>query len=137
MNDKIFIDTNIWVYLYSRNSKSHSVNKFIESNFDRIVISTQVLNEFFNVLAIKLKLKSKEGVKDIIQDLIYNFTVSVITTEIIINAIDISIKYQFNFFDGLIIASAMDEGCTQLITEDMQDGQVINNTLTLVNPFLK
>ena len=134
MNDRIFIDTNIWIYLYSKDRKSQSVKKFIESNFDNIILSTQVLNEFYNVIAIKNKLKSKEDAKVIIQDLIDNFIISVVTNKTIIIAIDISIKYQYSYFDSLISASALEEGCTQLVTEDMQDGQLINNTLTLVNP---
>jgi predicted nucleic acid-binding protein len=59
MIDRIYIDTNILVYLYSETGiKSVKVRKLINSDFNQIVISTQILNELFNILAIKLKLKT-------------------------------------------------------------------------------
>ena len=50
-------------------------------------------------------------------------------------AVAISTKHGFNFYDSLIIASALEAGCTTLMTEDMQHGQVIEGRLTICNPF--
>jgi predicted nucleic acid-binding protein len=36
----------------------------------------------------------------------------------------------------MIVASALLAGCVTLLTEDMQDGQVIDGQLTLRNPFV-
>jgi len=44
------------------------------------------------------------------------------------------ISYRYGFYDSLIIAAALEAGCTRLLTEDMQDGQRIE-TLTIENPF--
>ena len=46
------------------------------------------------------------------------------------------VKYDFQVFDGIIIAAALESNCDILYSEDMQDGQVIENTLTIVNPFI-
>ncbi|MDR1785672.1 MAG: hypothetical protein LBR23_04320 [Spirochaetaceae bacterium] len=43
-------------------------------------------------------------------------------------------KHQFSFYDGLIVASAMECQCALLFSEDMQDGQVIQG-VTITNPF--
>jgi len=45
-------------------------------------------------------------------------------------------RYQFSFYDSLIIASALEAGCITLYSEDMQHEQVIEKRLTIRNPFL-
>lgn len=40
-------------------------------------------------------------------------------------ALDVQERYGFSFYDSLIIASALEAGCTHLLTEDMQHGQRI------------
>lgn len=135
MSDKIFIDTNVWVYLFSEDKKSNFARDLIESNFDNIVISTQVLNEFFNVIANKHKLKSKEETKLIIEELINSFEVTVVDTNAILKAIDVSIQFQLSYFDSLMVASAFIENCYKFHTEDMHSGLIINESLEIVNPF--
>jgi predicted nucleic acid-binding protein len=44
-------------------------------------------------------------------------------------------RYRFSFYDALIVAAALESGCTTLFSEDLQDGQVIDQTLTVRNPF--
>jgi predicted nucleic acid-binding protein len=135
MKGKVFIDTNIWIYLYSDDKKSLTASKIVESNFKNVVISTQVLNEFFNVIACKHKIKKKEKAKDIIKDLIENFSVSIVDNDIILKAIDITTELNYSYFDSLMIATALADNCSILYTEDMHNGQVIEKTLTIVNPF--
>ncbi|MCF8370013.1 MAG: PIN domain-containing protein [Bacteroidales bacterium] len=98
-------------------------------------MSTQVLNELVNVLAYKLRVKTKEETREIISDLMETFEVSIITNQMIVKAIEISIKYQYRFFDSLMISCALEKGCKILYSEDMQDNQVIEDTLTIINPF--
>jgi len=66
MSDRIYIDTNILVYLYSNDSKSIIAKSLIDKHFDDIVLSTQVINEFVNVIVYKRKLKTREDCKQII-----------------------------------------------------------------------
>lgn len=135
MNDKMFVDTNVWVYLYSDDNKSKIAKTIISSNFENIIISTQVLNEFFNVISHKNKIKSKQEAKVIINDLSENFLVSVISTSTILHAIDISIDYQLGFFDSLMLSSAIEENCPVFYSEDLHSGLVVGNSLTVKNPF--
>lgn len=44
-------------------------------------------------------------------------------------------RYGYSHYDSLILATALMIGCDTLYTEDMQHGQVINQQLTLLNPF--
>jgi len=54
----------------------------------------------------------------------------------ILKACEIAARYQFSFYDSMIVAAALESNCEILYTEDMQHNQIINNTLTIINPFL-
>jgi predicted nucleic acid-binding protein len=43
----------------------------------------------------------------------------------------------YAIYDALIIASALEAGCGTLLSEDLQDGQLIDGRLTVRNPFAK
>ena len=58
-----------------------------------------------------------------------------ITDTTLIGAIDIHTSLGFSFWDSLIIKSALENGCETLYSEDMQHGQLIDNRLTVINPF--
>lgn len=51
-------------------------------------------------------------------------------------ALTITERYGFSIYDSLIVATALEAGCSTLYSEDMHHGQVIEERLTLVNPFL-
>jgi predicted nucleic acid-binding protein len=44
-------------------------------------------------------------------------------------------KYGYSYYDSLMVASALENGCEYLLSEDMADGQVIEGTLTVRNIF--
>ncbi|NWF99318.1 MAG: PIN domain-containing protein [Nitrospirae bacterium] len=137
MNDKIFIDTNLWIYLYadaSDREKTQKISGLIDKHFEDINISTQVLGEVFNVLT-KKALKEKEEARQMILDLVSNFSVAEILQPSVMKAIDLSILYGYSYWDSLILATAIDNGCSILYTEDMQDGQVVDGKLKILNPF--
>ena len=51
------------------------------------------------------------------------------------NAIKIKEEYKLQFYDSLIIATALENSCSILYSEDMQHGQIIENSLKIINPF--
>jgi predicted nucleic acid-binding protein len=51
-------------------------------------------------------------------------------------ALDIQARYHYGFYGALIIAAALEAGCTRLYSEDLQHGQLIER-LTIENPFLE
>ena len=142
MKDKIFIDTNIFVYavLKPRNKldeKKHFQANALLSNIRElnVVVSVQVINEFYNSLL-------KHGVDDKkIQKKLYQIIdvvlVVPLTLDIVMKSWSIKTKYKFSYWDSLIIASALENNCSILYTEDMQNGQVIEGRLKIVNPFNK
>jgi predicted nucleic acid-binding protein len=62
--------------------------------------------------------------------------IAIVTSPLIQNALSIKEKYGFSYFDCLVIASALEMKCKFLYTEDLQDNQIIENTLIVKNPFL-
>ena len=52
-----------------------------------------------------------------------------------LRALDLRERYDFSFYDSLIVAAALEAGCTRLYSEDMQHGQQIRH-LTIYNPFV-
>jgi len=135
MNDKIFLDTNILIYCYSftepvKQSKAQSV-----VNSSNTIISTQVLKEFANILYKKFKL-SWDEIDDAIHETTDNFEVHINTPTSIRRACVIADQYGFSFYDSLIITAALESNCHKLYSEDMQSGQIIEQTLTIENPLL-
>lgn len=49
--------------------------------------------------------------------------------------LNVQSRYGFGFYDALMIAAALEAGCTRLQTEDLQHGQQIEGLL-IHNPFI-
>ena len=136
MADKVFVDTNILIYSYSEDEVEKQIvaSKVLEDYSETIIISNQVINELVNVLFKKFKLSSNDIENTILElDTFIQIVDFNITTQI--KAVRIKEKYKLQYYDALIIATALENGCTILISEDMQHHQVIDNVLTIVNPF--
>ena len=58
-----------------------------------------------------------------------------ITAELHGAAREIAEKHSYGIYDGLVIAAALDAGCSVLYSEDLQDGQRVGGQLTIRNPF--
>ena len=58
-----------------------------------------------------------------------------LTTDTHDAALRIAAKYGFSFYDALIAAAALEAECTILYSDDLQDAQVIEERLTVRNPF--
>ena len=50
-------------------------------------------------------------------------------------ALQIAGRYKYSIYDRLIIAAALETGCNLVYSEELHDGQVIENSLTIRNPF--
>ena len=134
MNDKAFIDTNVFIYLYSEDEfEKQSISQIAVDRYN-CIISTQVLNEFCNVCIKKLN-KTADEIELAIEEIIEQCTVNKIEIEDINQALKIHKKYGYGYFDCLMIASALNSDCKYLLTEDMTDGQIIDDGLTIVNIY--
>ena len=73
------------------------------------------------------------NIADVIME---EFEIHLVNSLIIKKGIEIKAKYKFSFWDSLIVATAIENNCEILYTEDLQNGQLIERTLKVVNPFL-
>lgn len=134
---KVFFDSNILVYYADENDarKQKIATALIKDAIDsgNGVISTQCLQEFYNVVTKKL-LCDKERAKEMVKMFSENISVAKISVPLILSAVDISIKSQFSFWDSLIISAANDTGCATVYSEDLSDQQIIAGA-KIQNPF--
>jgi len=133
MSDKLFFDTNILIYAVANDmDRTPAAIAWLSRGG---TVSAQVLNEFANTA----RRKFNRPWDDVIAALdslrtICNECTS-ITEQTHRSAIDLARRHDFAFYDALIVASALEADCTLLITEDMQDGRVINDRVKIYNPF--
>ena len=135
MNANTFIDTNILIYAFTEDEpkKREMALSHLDNCFP--FVSTQVIKEFVNVLLKKTSLDISI-IKTVIDDICD--TTKVINEEVgfVSNALDIKSRYNYRFYDSLIISAALNSKCSILLSEDLQDGQIIDGTLKIVNPFM-
>ena len=134
MSDKVFLDTNLWIYLYSDKVKGRKVKQLVDERFESIVVSTQVLGELFHVLT-KKGLKSKKEAKEIVSEIAGYFQVAAISLPTVIRAISLHAKHSYSYWDSLIISSTLENDCKLLYSEDLQGDHVIEGKLKIVNPL--
>ena len=133
MTVRAFADTNIIIYSESKNQgKSELAAEIIKNS---PVISTQVINESVNVLTRKYGFLLLEA-HEIALSLMEVCEVVAIDVSTLKKAIELCKDYSLSHWDSLIIAAALKADCTILYSEDMQHNQIIENRLTIINPFL-
>jgi len=132
MKDRVFLDTNILIYSFST-IRGDIIRKVIETT-PYLQIRTQVLNEFINV-SLRKKVLTFQEVTEHCKKYIDTYNIAHIYTSTVLSALEIKEKYHYSYYDSLIISSAIENKCDTLFTEDMQHNQVIEETLTIINPF--
>ncbi|MBU4175498.1 MAG: PIN domain-containing protein [Actinobacteria bacterium] len=139
MSDRVFVDTNILVYAHDISAgNKHQKARDIVSDLwvsGLGVISTQVLQEFYNAVTRKVPKplplqEARRKVSDFSK-----WGVVVIGVDDVLDAIDIQARYGFSFWDSLIISAAITADARVLITEDLTDGQEVRGVL-VSNPLL-
>ncbi|GBR74955.1 putative PIN domain protein [Candidatus Termititenax aidoneus] len=134
MRAKAFIDTNIFVYIQRTDYPAkQKIASAVVDSYDSI-ISTQVLNEFCNIFTKKYPVPL-DDLEKIIDALLGVCEISFVSAETIKQSLVLHKQYRYPYYDCLIIASALENGCAYLFTEDLQDGQLINGKLKIVDIF--
>jgi predicted nucleic acid-binding protein len=135
MNGNVFIDSNVLVYCYSKTEREKQQKAFyiIDSN-PFLFISSQVIQEFCNIAHKKLFLQEGD-LHNAILEIESVFSIYNNTVDTVKRANSIKYKYNYSFYDSLILAAALECNCHILFSEDMQEGQVIENKLRIINPF--
>jgi predicted nucleic acid-binding protein len=138
MRGSVFVDTNVLVYLFDSDepAKQGRARSLLEAEAggNRIVISTQVLQEFYVVTTRKL---ARPLPVEQAEDAVRRFTglsIVQIDTDMILDAIRHSRERRASFWDSLIVQAALAGGCTRLLSEDIPHGLGLG-PLRVENPF--
>jgi predicted nucleic acid-binding protein len=139
MKNRLFIDSNIWLYFFLRdNSEKYRITTeyLTTNNLDsKLIITYQVINEVTNIL-----LKNKFTEIEIRGSIDYLFKISTVqefSREILVIASSVRERYSISFWDSILVGSALFANCDTLVSEDMQDGLIIDNRLLIKNIFKK
>lgn len=139
MSVESFIDTNIFIYQLEclDTRKATIAEELIRQSIANktACISFQVVQECLNTALRKAQIQLSESeIRSYLQSVLGPLLSVQPSIQLYNSALDIRLRYQFSFYDSLIIAAALEAGCTCLYSEDMQDGQQIQS-LTIQNPF--
>lgn len=139
-NKWVFIDTNILVYAHdvSAGSKHAHAIDLLASLWDSrsACISIQVLQEFYVTIAQKVpNVVDRTRAKDIVASLAL-WRTHTPNAEDIISAVEVQQRFQLSFWDAMIIHSAQRLGCSRLLSEDLNDGQMYDS-VQVTNPFVE
>lgn len=140
MSDKFFLDTNIFVYSFDQKNKQKQkkAEKLIVRALEghQGIISTQVVQEFFNVATRKFQQPLR------VHDCL-SYLETVLTP--LCDVFPSMLLYQqglriqgetgYSFYDSLIIGAALSGQSRILYSEDLQNDQKIGS-LKIVDPFL-
>jgi predicted nucleic acid-binding protein len=133
LSDAPFLDTNVLIYAYTSDSRYDQAYEIVSKPF---LTSVQALNEFASVARRKFRMEWSE-IRSFLNDIqLIASRISAVGIQAHLAALDLVEKYNLNFYDALMIAAALEAGSTTFVSEDMQNGLVIEGRLTIVNPFL-
>jgi predicted nucleic acid-binding protein len=137
MSGRAFVDTNVFVYTIDDaepTKRDIARNVLASDQYGEFVLSSHILGEFYVTITRKLgkRISETEAVKAL--DRLGKYPVVPIDTALVKSAIQISRSSQVSYWDGLVVAAATRAGCERLLTEDLNDGQMIGS-VQVENPF--
>jgi predicted nucleic acid-binding protein len=139
MNGRTFVDTNVLIYAHDVDAKSkHEIAKSVLRDLwsERTgVLSMQVLQEFYvNVTRKIASPLPKDAARSVIDS--YSIWCVETTPAEISAAFRIEDESRIGFWDALIVASAAKAGTVRILSEDMNNQQMIAG-IRVENPFAR
>ena len=140
LRGRFFLDTNVLVYSFDSESpdKQRIAQRLILEALrsQRGVISSQVVQEFLNLASRKFAhsisiADARDYLRSVLMPLCHHFP----SIDFYDRAWRVQIETGFSFFDALIVAAAIEAGCSTLLSEDLQHGRTVQGVVIL-NPFL-
>ena len=127
-----FLDSNIVLYLASGDLlKADRAQELVAEGG---TISVQVLNEIANISRRKMGLSWAET-RNFLLMIRGLLKVEPMTIEIHDVGISLAERYRLSVYDSMIVSAALSAECDTLLSEDLQDGLLINGRLRVLNPF--
>jgi len=140
MNDRFFLDTNIFIYSIDRRDavKELKATELIRDSLSSLrgIVSFQVVQEFFNVAPKRLVAPMSIESSQLYLERVFLPLLRVHSSAALYrDALAFQSRYQLSWYDSLIVCAALHAGCTILFSEDLQHNQTFGK-VRVVNPFL-
>lgn len=140
MSGRDFLDTNVLVYSFDKKqlAKRDLARELIGRALrdGNAIISIQVVQEFLNVAMHKFVSPfTVEECGAYLAGVLEPLCQVYPDVSLYRKALDVRRASGFSFYDSLIVAAAARGQCSRLLSEDMQEGRVIEG-VTITNPFL-
>jgi predicted nucleic acid-binding protein len=139
MNDRFFLDTNVFVYSFDRSAPAKArraaqlIGRAVETR--KGIVSYQVAQEFFNVALRRFaQAMSAADAEQYLATVFRPLMVVHSSLALYGEALRLTNRYRLSWLDSLIVAAALEGQCSILYTEDFQDGQQFGE-LRIENPF--
>jgi predicted nucleic acid-binding protein len=132
-----FVDTNVLLYAISRDPGEQDKAKRARDLLAGrdLALSVQVLQEFY-VQATRASrpdpISHQQAVRLI--ESFRRFPVQDVTSAIVMAALDTGQRFQLPYWDSAIIEASRAVGCTEVLSEDLSDGQDYAG-VQIINPF--
>jgi len=144
MSDKCFVDSNLFIYglvqsqQASERWKSDAAQDLLAGVIAQanVVVSPQIINECHYVMTRKFKLEDDRAYSLINEGILSIASLAPLSVSTYHQAFELRKAYHFSFWDSLAIASALQVGCKCFFSEDLQHQLVLQNQMTILNPFL-
>lgn len=138
MSGRTFLDSNVLVYSVDESpaekAKHERAIELLSAQPENLVVSTQVLQEFYVVTTRKLKSPLSEELAARAVRGLAKLDVVGVDVPLVLSAVDTSRTAQVSLWDALIIEAASRAGCERVLSEDLNAGQVIRG-VRIENPF--
>ncbi len=139
MKDNFFLDTNIFIYSFD---DQESQKQIIAQDLIKLalssqkgVISYQVIQEFCNVAMQKFKQPlTVSDCGNYLENILSTLAIFFPSLDFYQSALKIKQRYEYSWYDCLIISAALLSKCSILYSEDLQHEQVIQD-LQIIDPF--
>ncbi len=132
-----FVDTNILLYTrdLKATEKSRKASQWIRNltEVDALMINLQVISEFSNAVIKKFQHINRKELRDALV-MMSHWRQANITHATIMKAFDLQGRVKASWCDSMLLASAIEAGCTVFVSEDQQNGRSIDG-MRIVNPF--
>ena len=140
MNDRFFVDTNIFLYIFDANAPEKAtlaealIRRSVETR--KGIVSFQVVQEFFSIAFRRLTPPMPLAEAEQFLAVTFRPLLAVHSSySLYTNALQLTHRYSMSWYDAMIVAASVEADCRVLYTEDLQHGQQFDK-LKVQNPFL-
>ncbi len=134
----VFFDTNVLIYIHDQRfpyKREIARRIYVRHLYEKsIVVSTQVLQEFYTTLTTKIKQPPPKQAEMLTAQLAELHVVSVQPSHVL-EAIALHARHRLSFWDSLILIAAKAANARLVLSEDLGHGQTYDG-VRVENPFV-